>query len=98
MDSREGTRRNVFVAFTDIPIERLNLLELFRRQYPSAVWSICIVPLQFGHYPVVHADVEIRQHHDRSLKVFGQIKGGDRELKALRRVRREKEDMLCVSV
>ena len=98
VDAGQRTRCDRVVVFGRVAEELLHLFEFFAGEHLSAVGLVAVVPLEPRYDPVVHADVEIGEHEDRRLETLGQVERLDCEIKALRRVRREKQDVLGVAV
>ena len=65
-----------------------DLLEPVRVERLAAVVAARVVPLERVGGPVVHAEVEVAHHDDRSLQALREIEGGRRELERLGRVLR----------
>ena len=74
--------RDAVVVPVEIAVELGELLDLLLAEDLAAIRTIRVVPQARAH-PVVHADVEIRQHEHRRLQPVGEIEGRDREIEAL---------------
>ena len=96
--ARKRAIRDAVVVPVEIAVELGELLDLFLAQDLAAIRTIRVVPLELGAHPVVHADVEIRQHEHRRLQPVGEIEGRDREIEALLGVRREDQHVPRVAV
>ena len=73
-------------------------LQLFGSENETAVGAIGFVPFDFRGDPVVHADIEIGQHENRRLELFGEIETPDREFKTFGRIRREQQNVFGIAV
>ena len=98
MHARQRAIRNAVAVDVEIAVEFLELVDFFLRQHLAAIGHVVVVPFQIGAHPVVHADVEIRHHHDRRLQPLGQVEGIAREVEALLGIAREQADVLGVAV
>ena len=74
-----------------------SLLQIFGGEHLAAIELLRGVFERIRH-PVVHAEIEIAHHEDRSLEALGQIEGVDRHVEAFRDAGRQQHDVLRVAV
>jgi hypothetical protein len=79
-------------------VEFRQRLDLLLAEHLAAVGTVAVVPLQFGAHPVVHADVEVRQHEHRRLQPLGEVEGLHGQVEALLGIRGEDQHVLGVAV
>ena len=96
--AREGTIRNAVLVAVEVAVELLDLLQLRLAVDLAAVRLPAVVPLQVAAHPVVHADVEVRQHHHRCLQPFGEVERLHRHVEALLGVRGVQTDVFGVAM
>ena len=68
------------------------------REHLAAIVHVVVVPFELRDHPVIHADVEVRQNHDRCLQALGEIECLDGGRETLVRIRREQQHVLGVAV
>ena len=90
--------RNAVSVHIEVAIEGLRLLQVFRRQDLAAIRHMVFIPRELGNHPVVHADIEIRQHHNRRLQTFGEIERGDSRAETFIGIGRKQQHMFCIAV
>ena len=97
---RAGQRAiwNAVSVHIEVAIEGLSLLQVFRRQDLAAIRHMAFIPRELGNHPVVHAYIEIRQHHNRRLQAFGEIERCDSRTKTFIGVGRKQQHMFCIAV
>jgi hypothetical protein len=98
MHAGHGAVGNTVTVDVQVTMEFLHLLQLFAAVHLAAVGHVVVVPFQIGAHPVVHADIEIAQHHDRRLQALGQIKGIAREVETLLRIARKQAHVFGVAM
>ena len=97
--ARQRAPRDPVPVHVQIAVERpRRLLQLLRGQHLAPVRPVRVVPFELRHDPVVHPDVQVRQHEDRRLEALGQIERLHRHLETLVRVRREDHDVPRIPV
>jgi hypothetical protein len=90
--------RNAIAVHVEVAMEFFELLDLVFRVDLAAVWHVVVVPLEIGAHPVVHADVEIRHHHDRGLQPLGEIERVAREVETFFGIARKQADVFGVAM
>ena len=90
--------RNAVSVHIEVTIEGLRLLQIFRRQDLATIRHMVFIPLKLGDHPVVHADIEIRQHHNRRLQTFGEIERGDGRAETFIGIGRKQQHMFRIAV
>ena len=68
MNAGQGSIRNRIAILVHVPIELIELLDLFLRQHLAAIGLVAIVPFEDRAHPIIHADIEIRHHEHRCLQ------------------------------
>ena len=90
--------RDTVAIHVHIPVKLFDRLELLGTQDLAAPGLEILVPFEFRTHPVIHADIEIRQHHDGRLQFVGKVECGQRHVKTLFRIRWEQQNMAGIAV
>jgi hypothetical protein len=81
--ARQRPVRDRVIVHVEVAVEFRQRLDLLLAEHLAAVGTVAVVPLQFGAHPVVHADVEVRQHEHRRLQPLGEVEGLHGQVEAL---------------
>ena len=79
-------------------MKRWQLFQGVGVQNLAAIGPVRIVPVEIATHPVVHADVEVGQHDDRSLHALGQVESLHGHIETFLGIRREQQNVAGITV
>ncbi len=98
MHARQSSRRHKILVFVSVALELRNLFQFFRAQNAAALRLVRFVPGEAWYHPIVHSDIQIGQHENRSLEALGQVECFGSELKTLVRIAWEQQNVFGIAM